>query len=96
MKLKPLHDRVVVKILEAESRTASGIVIPDAAQEKPNRGQVMAVGAGRRLEDGTVLSMAVTVGDQVLFGKYAGQAVKVDGEEITVLKEEDIFAVIEQ
>ena len=96
MKLKPLHDRVVVKILEAESRTASGIVIPDAAQEKPNRGQIMAVGAGRRLEDGTVLSMAVTVGDQVLFGKYAGQAVKVDGEEITVLKEEDIFAVIEQ
>jgi chaperonin GroES len=96
MKLKPLHDRVVVKTLEAESRTASGIVIPDAAQEKPNRGEILAVGSGRRLEDGTVLSMAVAVGDEVLFGKYAGQAVKVDGEEITVLKEEDIFAVIER
>jgi chaperonin GroES len=96
MKLKPLHDRVVVKTLEAESRTASGIVIPDAAQEKPNRGEILAVGSGRRLEDGTVLSMAVAVGDEVLFGKYAGQAVKVDGEEITVLKEEDIFAVVEQ
>jgi chaperonin GroES len=96
MKLKPLHDRVVVQILEAESRTASGIVIPDAAQEKPNRGRVLSVGAGRRLENGTVLAMAVTVGDEVLFGKYAGQVVKVDGEEITVLKEEDIFAVVEQ
>lgn len=96
MKLKPLHDRVVVQILEAESRTASGIVIPDSAQEKPTRGRVMAVGAGRRLEDGTVLSMAVQVGDEVLFGKYAGQVVKVDSEEITVLKEDDIFAIVEQ
>ena len=77
-------------------KASSGIVIPDAAQEKPNRGRVMAVGAGRRLEDGTVLSMAVTVGDEVLFGKYAGQVVKVDGEEITVLKEDDIFAIVEQ
>jgi chaperonin GroES len=96
MKLKPLHDRVVVKILEAESRTAAGIVIPDAVQEKPTRGRVLSVGSGRRLEDGTVLSMAVTIGDEVLFGKYAGQAVKVDGEEITVLKEDEIFAVVEK
>ena len=96
MKLKPLHDRVVVRILEAESRTASGIVIPDAAKEKPSQGRVLAVGSGRTLEDGTVLAMAVDVGDEVLFGKYAGQTVKLDGEEVTVLKEEDIFAVIEK
>jgi chaperonin GroES len=95
MKLKPLHDRVVVQVLDAETRTASGIVIPDAAQEKPTRGRVLAVGSGRALENGTVIAMQVAVGDEVLFGKYAGQAVKVDGEELTVLKEEDIFAVVE-
>jgi len=96
MKLKPLHDRVVVRTLEAESRTASGILIPDAAQEKPSRGEIISVGTGRRLEDGTVLSMAVAVGDHVLYGKHAGQAVKVNSEEITVLKEDDIFAIVEQ
>lgn len=95
MKIKPLHDRVVVQMLDAETRTTSGIVIPDNAQEKPTRGRVLAVGAGRTLENGTVISMHVQVGDEVLFGKYAGQAVKVDGEELTVLKEEDIFAVVE-
>ena len=96
MKLKPLHDRVVVRTLEADTVTASGLVIPDNAKEKPNRGQVLSVGAGRRLENGTVLALAVSVGDEVLFGKYAGQTVKVDGEELTVLKEEDIFAVVEK
>jgi chaperonin GroES len=96
MKLKPLHDRVVVKLLEAESRTASGIVIPDAAQEKPNRGQVIAVGAGRTLDNGTVLGMVVCVGDQVLFGRYAGQTIKIDGEELTILKEDELFAVVEK
>ena len=96
MKLKPLHDRVIVQILGAETRTASGIVIPDTAQEKPTTGRVMAVGAGRTLDNGTVLGLAVQVGDEVMFGKYAGQAVKIDGEEYTVLKEEDIFAVIEK
>lgn len=96
MKLKPLHDRVVIQTLEAETRTASGIVIPDAAQEKPSRGRVLAVGAGRTLENGTVIALQVKVNDEVLFGKYAGQAVKVDGEELTVLKEEDLFAVVEQ
>ena len=95
MKLKPLHDRVVVQILEAESRTASGIVIPDAAQEKPNRGRVLSVGAGRRLENGTVLAMAVAVGDEVLFGKYAGQTVKVDGNELLVMTESDLMGVVE-
>lgn len=95
MKLKPLHDRVVVQVLDAETRTASGLVIPDAAQEKPTRGRVLAVGAGRALENGTVIALQVQVGDEVLFGKYAGQTVKVDGEELTVLKEEDIFAVVE-
>jgi len=96
MKLKPLHDRVVVQTLDAETRTASGIVIPDAAQEKPTRGRVLAVGGGRTLENGTVIALQVKVNDEVLFGKYAGQAVKVDGEELTVLKEEDLFAVVEQ
>lgn len=96
MKLKPLHDRVVVQVLEAERRSAGGIVIPDNATEKPTTGRVLAVGAGRTLENGTVLAMAVAVGDEVLFGKYAGQTVKIDGEEVTVLKEEDIFAVIEK
>jgi chaperonin GroES len=96
MKLKPLHDRVVVKTLEAEARTTSGIVIPDNAQEKPNRGQVLAVGSGRRAENGAVIALSIVVGDEVLFGKYAGQTVKIDGEELTVLKEEDVFAVVEQ
>ena len=96
MKLKPLHDRVVVQVLEAERRSAGGIVIPDNAQEKPQTGRVLAVGAGRTLDNGTVLGLAVAVGDEVLFGKYSGQTVRVDGEELTVLKEEDIFAVIEK
>jgi chaperonin GroES len=95
MKLKPLHDRVVVQMLDAETKTASGIFIPDVAQEKPTRGRVLSVGAGRTLENGTVISLHVKTGDEVLFGKYAGQVVKVDGEELTVLKEEDIFAVVE-
>lgn len=96
MKLKPLHDRVVVRVLEAETRSAGGIVIPDNAQEKPTTGRVMAVGTGRTLDNGTVLGLAVQVGDEVLFGKYSGQTVKLDGEELTILKEDDIFAVVEK
>lgn len=96
MKLKPLHDRIVVQVLEAETKTASGLVIPDNAAEKPTQGRVLAVGTGRTLENGTHIPVSVSVGDTVLFGKFAGQAVKVDGEEITVLREEDIFAVIEK
>ena len=96
MKLKPLHDRLVVRVLEAETKTAAGLVIPDNAAEKPTRGTVLAVGTGRTLDNGSVLAMAVAVGDTVLFGKYAGQTVKVDGEELTILREDDVFAVIEQ
>ena len=96
MKLKPLHDRLVVRVLEAETKTAAGLVIPDNAAEKPTRGTVLAVGTGRTLDNGSVLAMAVTVGNTVLFGKYAGQTVKVDGEELTILREDDVFAVIEQ
>lgn len=96
MKLKPLHDRIVVRVLDAETKTASGLIIPDNAAEKPNQGTVLAVGAGRRTEDGKLLAMTVAVGDTVLFGKYSGNPVKVDGEELTVMKEEDIFAVVEK
>jgi chaperonin GroES len=95
MKIRPLHDRVIVKRLESERKTASGIVIPDTAGEKPDQGEVIAVGNGKILEDGKVRPMSVKPGDKVLFGKYAGQAVKVDGEELLVLREEDILGVIE-
>lgn len=95
MNVKPLHDRVVVRALEAETRTLGGIVIPDNAQEKPTTGEVLAVGSGRVTADGQVLDMAVQVGDRVMFGKYAGTNVKVNGEELTILREEDIFAVVE-
>jgi len=96
MKLKPLHDRIVVKVLDAETKTASGLIIPDNATEKPTQGRVLAVGLGRRADDGTVLAMSVTVGDTVLFGKFAGNPVKVDGEELTIMREEDVFAVVQQ
>jgi len=96
MKLRPLHDRVVVKRLENETKTASGIVIPDNAAEKPDQGEVLAVGPGRLDEDGDRIKMDVKVGDRVLFGKYSGQTVKVDGEELLVMKEEDLFAVVEK
>ena len=95
MKIRPLHDRVIVKRLEEERKTASGIVIPDTAAEKPDQGEILAVGAGKILDDGKVRPMAVKVGDRVLFGKYAGQTVKVDGEELLVLREEDIVGVVE-
>ncbi len=94
MNVKPLHDRVVVRALEVETLTSGGIVIPDNAQEKPTRGEVLAVGSGRTTQDGKVISMAVKVGDTVLFGKYAGTNVKIDGQELTILREEDIFAVV--
>ncbi|WP_201315979.1 co-chaperone GroES [Dyella sp. EPa41] len=94
-KLRPLHDRVIVKRLEEERISAGGIVIPDSATEKPTRGKVIAAGAGRILEDGKVRPMSVKEGDTVLFGKYAGQEIKIDGEELVFLKEDDIVAVIE-
>ena len=95
MNLRPLHDRVIVKRLENETKTASGIVIPDAAAEKPDQGQVVAVGNGKILEDGKTRALDVKVGDKVLFGKYSGQTVKVDGDELLVMKEDDLFAVVE-
>jgi chaperonin GroES len=96
MKIRPLHDRVIVKRLEEERTTASGIVIPESASaEKPDQGTIVAIGNGKILEDGSVKPLDVKVGDKVLFGKYAGQSVKVDGEEILVMKEEDIMGIIE-
>ncbi|WP_347261632.1 co-chaperone GroES [Rudaea sp.] len=95
MKLRPLHDRVIIKRLEAETKSAGGIVIPDTATEKPIKGEVIAVGAGKILDDGKVRPLAVKPGDKVLFGKYSGTEVKVDGEELLVMREEDLVAVIE-
>src|SRR3954471_15435438 len=95
MNLRPLHDRVIVKRLENETKTASGIVIPDNAAEKPDQGEVLAVGPGRKNDKGDLIVPNVKVGDRVLFGKYSGQTVKVEGDELLVMKEEDLFAVIE-
>ena len=95
MKIRPLHDRVVVKRLEEERTSAGGIVIPDTAAEKPSRGEIVAVGNGKILENGEVRKLDVKKGDKVLFGKYSGNEVKIDGEELLVLKEDDIMAVIE-
>ena len=95
MKIRPLHDRVIVKRLESETKTAGGIVIPDSAAEKPVQGKIVAVGKGKILEDGTVRALDVKVGDKILFGKYSGQTVKVKGDELLVMREEDIMGVIE-
>nr|WP_276510005.1 co-chaperone GroES [Niveibacterium umoris] len=95
MKIRPLHDRVIVKRIEAERTTASGIVIPDSAGEKPDQGEVIAVGPGKFLDNGEVRRVDLKVGDRVLFGKYAGQTVKVDGQEVLVMREEDILGVVE-
>ena len=96
MKLNPLHDRVVVKRLNADTKTASGLYIPDNVAEKPDQGIVLAVGAGRRTEAGTLVPMSLKENDKVLFGKFAGQAVKIQGEELLILSEEEIYAVIEE
>jgi chaperonin GroES len=96
MKLRPLHDRVIVKRLEQETKTASGIVIPDNAAEKPDQGEVLAVGPGKRNDKGDFVALNIKVGDRVLFGKYSGQTVKVDGDELLVMREEDLFAVVEK
>ncbi len=95
MKIKPLHDRVIVRRSDAEEKTASGIIIPDTAKEKPQEGVVVAVGSGIRKEDGTVLPLDVKDGDKILFGKYAGTEIKVDGEELLMMKEDDILGIIE-
>ncbi|MFZ9479396.1 MAG: co-chaperone GroES [Steroidobacteraceae bacterium] len=95
MKIRPLHDRVIVKRLEEERTSPGGIVIPDSAAEKPSQGKVVATGKGKILEDGSVRPLDVKAGDKILFGKYSGTEVKVDGEDLLVMREEDIMAVIE-
>ncbi len=96
MKIRPLHDRIIVKRMEEERKTASGIVIPDSATEKPDQGEVLAVGPGRKDDSGKTIAMELKVGDRVLFGKYAGQGVKIEGEEVLVMREEDVMGVIEK
>ena len=96
MKLNPLHDRVVVKRIEADTKTSSGLIIPDNVAEKPDQGVVLAVGAGRRTEAGDLIPMSLQVNDTILFGKFAGETVKLKGEEYLILKESEIYAVIEE
>jgi chaperonin GroES len=95
MNIRPLHDRVILKRMEEETTSAGGIVIPDSAAEKPQRGEIIAAGAGKRLENGDLLAMEVKVGDKVLFGKYSGTEIKELGEGMLVMREEDIMGVIE-
>ncbi|MEE2645470.1 MAG: co-chaperone GroES [Myxococcota bacterium] len=95
MKLKPLYDRIIVKRIEAESQTASGLYIPDTAQEKPAQGEVIAAGAGKVNDQGELRALQVKVGDRVLFGKYAGNEVKLDGTEHVILREDEVLAIVE-
>lgn len=94
MKFRPLHDRVVVKRIEAEEKTAGGIIIPDSAKEKPSEGEILAVGEGARDDDGNRVAMDVKVGDRILFGKWSGTEVKIDGEDLIIMKESDIMGVM--
>lgn len=95
MKFRPLHDRVVVRRVEEEAKTAGGIIIPDTAQEKPSQGEVIAVGPGARGDDGKIVAPDVKAGDRVLFGKWSGTEVKIDGEDLLIMKESDIMGVLE-
>ena len=95
MNIRPLHDRIIVKRMEEERMSAGGIVIPDSATEKPSKGEVIAVGNGKQLDSGEIRALDVKAGDKVLFGKYSGTEVKVDGEDLLVMKEDDVMAVIE-
>ena len=94
MAFRPLHDRVLVRRTEAEEKTAGGIIIPDSAQEKPSEGQIVAVGSGARSDDGTVTPLDVKEGDRVLFGKWGGTEVKIDGEDLLIMKESDIMGIV--
>jgi chaperonin GroES len=96
MKFRPLHDRVVVRRIEAEEKTSGGIIIPDTAKEKPIEGEVIAVGPGARNEQGQIVALDVKEGDRILFGKWSGTEVKIDGEELLIMKESDIMGVVEQ
>jgi chaperonin GroES len=95
MNIRPLHDRIIVKRMEEERMSSGGIVIPDSATEKPSKGEVIAVGNGKQLDNGETRSLDVKAGDQILFGKYSGTEVKVEGEDLLVMKEDDVMAVIE-
>ena len=95
MKFRPLHDRVLVKRVEQEEKTAGGIIIPDTAQEKPSEGKIVAAGSGARREDGSIVALDVKAGDMVLFGKWSGTEVKVDGEDLLIMKESDLLGIIE-
>jgi chaperonin GroES len=95
MKIRPLHDRVIVKRIEEEKKSAGGIVIPDTAAEKPEQGEILAVGKGKTDDNGKLIPIDVKVGDRVLFGKYSGQTVRVKGDELLVMREEDIMGVVE-
>ena len=94
MAFRPLHDRVLVRRIEAEEKTAGGIIIPDSAKEKPSEGEIVAVGSGSKAEDGTVTPLDVKAGDRVLFGKWSGTEVKLDGEDLLIMKESDIMGII--
>ena len=96
MKIRPLQDRVIVKRVEEEERTKGGIIIPDTAKEKPQEGQIIAVGPGKVTDDGTKIPMEVKVGDRILFGKYSGTEIKIDGEEHLIMREDDILGIIEK
>jgi chaperonin GroES len=95
MKIRPLHDRIIVKRLDEEKKTASGIVIPDTAAEKPDQGEVLAVGKGKLSDKGELMPLDLKVGDRVLFGKYSGQTVRLKGDELLVMREEDIMGIVE-
>jgi len=92
--VRPLHDRLIVKRLEEEERTKGGIIIPDTAKEKPQEGEVVAVGKGKRLEDGKVVPLDVQVGDRILFGKYAGSEIKLDGDELMIMREDEVLGIL--
>ena len=95
MKIRPLYDRIVVKRIEEQETTRNGIVIPDSAKEKPQEGEVMAIGKGKRLDDGTMVALGVKVGDRILFGKYSGNEIKLEGTECIIMREDDVLGVLD-
>jgi chaperonin GroES len=95
MNIRPLHDRIIVERLEEETKTAGGLIIPDTAKEKPQQGKVIAVGKGKKTEDGKILPLDVKVGDKILFGKYAGTEIKIEGQEFLMMREDDVLGVVE-
>jgi chaperonin GroES len=95
MKFRPLHDRILVERVESEEKTAGGIILPDSAKEKPQQGKVIAVGPGKKAEDGKLLPMDVKAGDTILFGKYSGSEIKIDGNEYLIMREEDVLGIVE-